>query len=277
MAEVTPLNALMPTSIKNPQAQKSQRPGAAAAPAAPTIKLPLVAVCTHHKTGTVWMASVFRAAKRHFRLKLHSGAQSALPDDTDIFLQDHSKVDLGELRATAARRGRSVRAIHVIRDPRDVVISGCFYHVKTTEKWANKPKPMFGGKSYREAIAAMANDHDKLVFEMENAGGKTIADMVAWDYHDSDVFEAKYEDLIDDREFQFFKPMMEFVGFKGENLAKMLEVVRDNSLFGAAAGNEHVRSGESRQWQRTFTPALRAEFEKRFPDALAKLGYQADW
>jgi hypothetical protein len=38
-----------------------------------------------------------------------------------------------------------------------------------------------------------------------------------------------------------------------------------------------VRSGESRQWQRTFTPALRAEFEKRFPDALEKLGYEANW
>lgn len=241
------------------------------------MKLPLIVVCTHHKTGTVWMASIFRGIKRHFKLKLHSGLQSNLPEDADIFLQDHSRVDFPSLRAAAAKKGRKVRAIHVIRDPRDVIISGCFYHVKTTEKWANKPRPSFGGKSYREAISALSTDHDKLVFEMKHAGGKTISDMLAWDYKNSETFEARYEDLIDDKEFKFFRPMMEFVGFQGDDLAKALEIVKQNSLFGNAQGSEHVRSGESRQWQRTFTPLLKSAFNEQFPDALQRLGYEANW
>ena len=243
--------------------------------------LPLIVVCTHHKTGTVWMADVFRAIKRQFKRKLYSGKQADLPPDADIFLQDHSKVDLQSLRD----RGRPVRCVHMIRDPRDVVISGCFYHVKTTEKWANTPRAEFGGKNYRESIAALETDHDKLVFEMEHTGMKSITDMVNWNYKDPDVFEVRYEDLIDDSDFKIFRPMMHFLGFEGDDLEAALKIVHDHSLFGNAKPQSegkdpaHVRSGEKRQWPKTFTPELKAVFKKIHPDVLQKLGYEknADW
>ncbi len=242
---------------------------------------PLIVVCTHHKTGTVWMANVFRAMKKQFKLKIFSGKQADLPPDADIFLQDHSKVDLQSLRD----RGRPVRCVHVIRDPRDVVISGCFYHVKTTEKWANAPKAEFGGKNYRETISALPNDYEKLVFEMKHTGMKSIHDMVSWNYQDQDVFEAKYEDLIGDTDFIYFRPMMQFLGFEGADLDTVLEIVRANSLFGGANAETaskdpvHVRSGESRQWPKTFTPELKAAFKEIHPEALQRLGYEqnTDW
>lgn len=241
------------------------------------MKPPLIVVCTHHKTGSVWMANIFRALKRHEKLHLHTKAQAELPPNTDIFLQDHSKVDLKALQARFA--GRGVRAVHVIRDPRDVVISGCFYHVKTVEKWANNPKKEYGGKSYRQAISALGSDHDKLLFEMDHAGGKTIREMVAWDYSQKDVcFEARYEELIVDRELKVFKPMMEFLGYQGERLELALKFVRELSLFGGAAGSDpadHIRSGEGRQWVSVFTPELKQAFKARFPDALQRLGYEA--
>ena len=241
---------------------------------------PLIVVCTHHKTGTVWMANIFRAIKKQYKRKLFSGRQADLPPDADIFLQDHSRVDLQALR----QRGRPVRCVHVIRDPRDVVISGCFYHVKTTEKWANTPRSEFGGKNYRETIAALPTDHDKLVFEMKHTGMKSINDMINWNYKDQDVFEARYEDLIDDSGFRVFRPMMEFLGFHGAELEAVLEIVRSNSLFGGATPESakdpvHVRSGESRQWPKTFTAELKAAFKEIHPEVLQRLGYEAgnDW
>lgn len=245
------------------------------------MKPPLIVVCTHHKTGSVWMANIFRAIKRHEKLNLHTKSQAELPQEADIFLQDHSKVDLKALKARFPKRG--VRAVHVIRDPRDVIISGAFYHVKTVEKWANNPKKEYGGKSYRQAISALPTDHEKLVFEMDHTGGKTIREMAAWDYAMKDTcFEAKYEDLIIDRDLKIFTPMMQFLGFEGPRLEMALKFVRELSLFGGAAGSDpadHIRSGEGRQWVRTFTPELKAAFKERFPDALQKLGYEvgADW
>jgi hypothetical protein len=241
---------------------------------------PLIVFCTHHKTGTVWLGDIARGFKKEWKLKIHNGLQQALPADADIFLQDHSKVDMIALRGR--NPDRAVRAVHVIRDPRDVVISGCFYHVKTTEKWANNKKPEFGGKSYKEAISELPDDHQKLVFEMQHTAAKTMRDMLAWNYSDKDVFEAKYEDMINDSEFRIFRPMMQFLGFEGAELDKALEIVQQNSLFGGAkkdGADVHVRSGESRQWPKTFTPALKSEFKKLHPDVLQKLGYEknAEW
>jgi hypothetical protein len=241
------------------------------------MKPPLIVVCTHHKTGSVWMANIFRALKRHEKLQLHSKSQAELQPTADFFLQDHSKVDLKALQARFEQRG--VRAVHVIRDPRDVVISGAFYHVKTVEKWANNPKKEYGGKSYRQAISAMPTDHDKLVFEMDHAGGKTIREMLGWDYSQKELcFEARYEDLIVDRDLKVFTPMFKFLGYEGTRLEMALKFVRELSLFGGAAGSDpadHIRSGEGRQWVNVFTPELKAAFNQRFPDALQKLGYEA--
>lgn len=239
------------------------------------MKPPLIVVCTHHKTGSVWMANIFRAIKRHEKLQLHSKAQAELPPATDIFLQDHSKVDLAALQARFPKRG--VRAVHVVRDPRDVIISGAFYHVKTTEKWANNPKKEYGGKSYKQAISALPTDHEKLVFEMDHTGGRTIREMLAWDYQSPLCFEARYEDLITDRELKLFKPLMESLGYEGERLEMALGFVKELSLFGGAAGSDpadHIRSGEGRQWVNVFTPELKAAFNERFPDALQRLGYE---
>ena len=241
------------------------------------MKQPLIVVCTHHKTGSVWMANIFRAIRRHYKLTIHSKTQAELPGTADIFLQDHSRVDLNALNARFAKRG--VRAALVIRDPRDVVISGCFYHVKTVERWANAPKKEFGGKSYRDAISALPTDHEKLVFEMEHTAGKSIRDMLAWNYDNPQVYEARYEDLIVDRELALFRPMMVSLGFEGERLDVALNYVKELSLFGGAAKNDpadQIGPGEGRQWVRTFTPELKAAFKQRFPGAVAQLGYEPD-
>ena len=112
----------------------------------------------------------------------------------------------------------------------------------TVEKWANNPKKEYGGKSYRQAISALATDHEKLVFEMDHTGGRTIREMLAWDYTQKDkCFEARYEELILDRELKLFKPMMEFLGFDGERLETALKFVAEQSLFGGAAGSDPAR------------------------------------
>jgi hypothetical protein len=54
-----------------------------------------------------------------------------------------------------------------------------------------------------------------------------------------------------------------------------------NSLFGGASPEgvkdpHHVRSGEGRQWPRTFTPELKAEFKRIHPEALQRLGYETN-
>lgn len=236
---------------------------------------PLVAVCTHHKTGTVWMAIVFGIIARECGLAFSKERQADLPARLDIWLDNHSRIDLPAMRARAAAEGRPLRVLHLIRDPRDVIISGAHYHTRTDEAWANRPRPRFGQRSYRETISALPSEHERLLFEMAEAGGETIRAMLAWRYGEPEVFEARYEELIVDRELVRFDAILRFLGFEGAELKTALAIVERKSLFGGLDAPAHVRSGQPGQWRRQFTPALAAAFEQRFPGAAERLGYAA--
>ena len=47
-----------------------------------------ILIGTHHKTGTVWLESIFREICRSHNLKFYTGEQDSLPAQFDVFLQD---------------------------------------------------------------------------------------------------------------------------------------------------------------------------------------------
>ena len=48
------------------------------------------------------------------------------------------------------------RFIHAIRDPLEVVLSGYQYHLKTTERWANRVERRYNGTTYRRYLNAIS-------------------------------------------------------------------------------------------------------------------------
>src|SRR5262249_6385581 len=88
-----------------------------------------VFVCTHHKTGTVWMDGVFKAiagdlGARYINLRDEELRLEALSHSPFIFFCYDS--EFGEHAPVLDRE--DVRIVHLIRDPRDVVISAMHYH-----------------------------------------------------------------------------------------------------------------------------------------------------
>ena len=148
-------------------------------------KPPLIVHCCHHKVGTVWFLHVLTAISRHYGLRLHVGPQSDLGPEDGIFLEDHSRIDPGFLRP--------FRGSHMIRDPRDVVVSAYFYHLRTTEAWALEPREEFGGLSYQAHLQQL-DRHEGLLAEIRRSASTVITDMTRWDYDDPRFLELRYED-----------------------------------------------------------------------------------
>lgn len=63
----------------------------------------------------------------------------------------------------------SYRGLHLIRDPRDVILSGMHYHLRAPEKWLHDPEPDYGGLSYQEKLNSLDGD-GRLFLEMERLG-----------------------------------------------------------------------------------------------------------
>jgi Sulfotransferase domain len=235
-------------------------------------------VATHHKTGTVWMDGVFKAiagdlGARYVNFRAERGRPTHLDHGPFILFSYDS--DFGELVPRLDRE--DVRIIHLIRDPRDVVISAMHYHKASRESWLHEPIPGYDNLTYQRALQKLPTRFARYIFEMENSSASTLRDMVNWRYGRANCFEARYEDLRQDSQLVHWQRIMRFLGFDAAEQEIGARRFWQNSLFGGLPrlGNRHVRSGAVAQWRREFTPELATAFLKRFPRVLQSLGYES--
>jgi hypothetical protein len=236
-----------------------------------------IVVATHHKTGTVWMDGVFKAiagdlGARYINFRTDHGRLSELVDSPFVLFCYDS--DFGEHAPLLDRE--DVRTLHLIRDPRDVVISAMHYHKASRESWLHEPTPGYDNLTYQRALQQLPTRFAQYIFEMENSSASTLRDMARWRYDRTNSFEARYEDLRQDSQLIYWRRIMDFLGLDGADQTVANRRFWENSLFGGLSrlGNRHVRSGAVGQWRREFTPALAQAFLERFPGLLQALHYE---
>lgn len=233
----------------------------------------LIVHCCHHRSGTVWFTRVLETVARRYGLLFQSGEQRELDASTEIFLQDHSRIDRTALPP--------YRGSHMIRDPRDMVVSGYHYHLWTEEEWARVPREEYDGKSFQKAL----NDVGKkrgLILEMERFCQEDLQDMLQWEYDDPAFFELKYEDVITD-EPSHFEALFDHYGFHEDAVAVGMEIAAYYSFqnvsgrsFGDVDEESHLRSGRTSQWEDHFDDELKDRFKELAGDAVVELGYEED-
>lgn len=249
----------------------------------------LIAIGTHHKTGTVWMRRVFNffTDRRDIPRIRVSGPrdEGAIPADGRAVVVSWDSAFSPELLARSDLRG-----LHMIRDPRDVLISGLRYHQiapPSGEKWLHAPRSDLGGSSYQQHLRTRRTLHDRFIFEMENMHADTLASMLAWDYGRTNFRELRYEELIADRDCSQFSDHLDFLGLTGEDKETALDCYWQNSLFGGMAKREdrprrvslHIQSGETAQWVDRLPRSVARAYADRHGQALIDLGYETgtDW
>lgn len=57
--------------------------------------------------------------------------------------------------------------LHIIRNPRDVVVFGYFYHLGCYEKWALQTQERSNNKSYKDYLKSLPQQ-EGILFEMNN-------------------------------------------------------------------------------------------------------------
>jgi hypothetical protein len=245
-------------------------------PFRPGVGRPLLVHCSHHKAGTEWFRRVLRALAKSCALPFERCRGGPVGPDTGIAF-----FRAAQLYHREALSNRVFRGSHMIRDPRDVVVSGYHYHLWTEEKWAHIPgEPAWGGMSYQEFLNSV-DRHQGLLAEIERSSGKALADMAAWDYGQPEFLELRYEDVIAD-EVTWFTRLFEFYGLDEEAVDAGLVAVEKFSIHarpvpvGTAGEKRHVRSGKPGQWREQFGPDHVERFKALTGDLLVRLGYEAD-
>lgn len=204
-----------------------------------------------------------------------------------------------------AQRG-DYRGFHVIRDPRDVLVSAYFSHLYS------HPIRSQGGwiADFRRQLRAAPDVEAGLQLELEFLA-PIFASMDGWNYANPRIYEARYETLVADP-VAAFRSIFNFLGVATPRLGLttlpglVLDVVRrrrtgrpmpprttlplpllrrlvERNDFSHQAGgrqpgqedeHHHYRKGVAGDWRNYFTPHVTDAFKERYGDLLIHLGYE---
>ncbi|MGL4882726.1 MAG: sulfotransferase domain-containing protein [Waterburya sp.] len=236
----------------------------------------LIVHCCYHKVGTAWFIRVLRAIARYYGLQFQPCLQSELKRDTDIFMEYMSRVEVDKLPEYIGS--------HMIRDPRDMIISAYFYHLWTKEEWAHIPRQSLNNLTYQEYLNSL-NQEEGLLAEMQGTSLEVISEMSTWNYHNPNFIEFKYEDIIRDEKAVFYQ-IFKHYQFSEEAIQNCLDITekfsfnnKANRRKGTINTKSHLRSGRTGEWQELFNENHKKQFKELFGDVLIKLGYETnnDW
>lgn len=245
-----------------------------------------VCIGTHHKTGTIWMRKVWRAISKDQEIPFmqcyrDKKIDQAAETGPQIIVNWHSGFPQRLMDMEHAR------FIHIVRDPRDVLLSGMRYHRVAplgNEKFLREKRDEWGGLNYQDHLNGLPDDHARLLFEMENKHDTTVREMLDWPWGHPRAAELRYEDLIRDHDCSQFRAVLEDFDIEGLDIDRAVQSYWDLSLFGGLATQEarsdrqnlHVNSGASAQWKQKMPAAIGRIYAERYGPALRTLGYAED-
>lgn len=244
--------------------------------------------CGYHKCLTMYFRKVFSRTARSPLCNI--GRYTHFFHRLDEFYrrcQDFSIMSISG-HAIDLDRFDDVQVTRFIRDPRDLLVSGYFYHKRAAESWcdlvspedsdwqvvnARVPDDLPAGQSLAQYLNQVPQEQG-LVAELDFRE-KHFDSMRHWPRQDSRVRLFRYEDLVGN-EAACYDEMFRFYRFGaltrcvGRYYARRYRASRRQAMSG------HIRNASSGQWRQHFTPHLQRLFNERYGDLLERLGYSED-
>jgi Sulfotransferase domain len=225
----------------------------------------------HHRIGTVWFGKIMSLVARQFGLSFQRVVRDAAVPDAEVLLYNHS-------RLFERAHLESFRGSHLIRDPRDVVVSAYHYHLWTDEEWVNIPRAEYGGMTYQQYLRSLEPEAG-IAEEIRRSAGSHLAEMGEWNYRQPEFLELKYEDVMADQASHFGQIFRHY-GFKPAAVGRSVDVALRFSFprvagrsIGEVKEGSHLRSGKPGQWREVLSPQNMALFRELTGDLVERLGY----
>ena len=177
------------------------------------------------------------------------------------------------------------RITRFIRDPRDLVVSGYFYHKRGAEHWCNIKKPSAAdwemvngtllseleqGISFSELLNSV-NLEDGLIAQIKFRK-KHFESMREWPLDNGRIKLYKYEDILGN-ENSIFAEIMDFYKIEESMVNDILHFVENHSAAKNIGKNKHIRNPKPGQWKELFSENVNLYFNDNYEDILEMYDY----
>ncbi len=296
--------------------------------------LPLAVYYGHHKCASTWIWQILADISRDAGWRHVPLVDPMTPFKYGPLTDHRTWIERRDLQRYVDRQGvhilshlaarqedvaylRPHRGFHVIRDPRDIIVSAYFSH-----RFSHPVDNMPHMAEHRQRLNEVSLE-EGLFLEM-GYSAQELEDLREWDYHQAHILEVKMEDLIS-RPYQSFLRIFTFLGLLDDTLFSQMHVrlqrilqaatnriarrhrVLEHFLHpmtrvpaeyvlgrvydyrfdrlsgGRTRGKEnpysHYRKGIPGDWINYFTEEHVAYFKSQYNDLLLKTGYERhpDW
>ncbi|MDY7013813.1 MAG: sulfotransferase domain-containing protein [Cyanobacteriota bacterium] len=278
----------------------------------------LLAFLGHHKCATTFFRRVVESACKEMGLNYFlANKEAQFGSDLKSFV-DREKIDFIAYTNANYEQVKDLtnfRGFHVIRDPRDIIVSAYFSHLYShpTQNWPALAE-------YRNKLKNLSKD-EGLLLEIERSGSG-LRKISGWDYSLPNVLELKMEDiivnpysacldifdylqLIDKRSSyvtltERWKELLaltvskiqqvtfgqDFINFSSRKMSgeKLCTIVYQHDFRQKSKGRKpgeenvksHYRKGVAGDWKNHFNEQHIELFKKNYKGLLVKLGYEDD-
>ena len=242
--------------------------------------------CAYHKCLTIYYSRVMR---KLYNVPWRFGAKGYRHFNSVI---DDFYENLGRYRILSVNnhaldldRLGDFRITRFVRDPRDLIVSGYFYHRRGAEKWCdvvgprpedwkvvngNIPSDMPDDVSYAQYLQELSEE-DGLMAEIEFRKHHYDS-MAEWPDDHPQIRLYRYEDILG-HEVETFADILSFYELSALDRALGRRLADKFSAKSQGKQMWHIRNPEPNQWKKRFTPRVTAFFEERHPGLIEKLGY----
>lgn len=242
--------------------------------------------CSYHKCLTVYFSRVMHAVFN--RCLLWSSGYQHFNSDVKAFY-----AALGQNRLSSVnnhlldlQRLGDFRLTRFIRDPRDLLVSGYFYHRRGSEPWCTIDNPQAAdwehangqipaglsaaGGSFAHYLQTVDKEQG-LLAEMEFRSPH-FDSMQGWPDQHEHILLFRYEDM-PGRELEVFNAIFDHYGLSSLEQRLGRFFADRYSLARRSKKDRHIRNPSSGQWRQHFTPKIAAAFQERWGDLICQLGY----
>ncbi len=242
--------------------------------------------CSYHKCLTFYFSKTMTALY-NMALPWSKGYQHHA-SRIDEFYANVGKLDVQSLNNHMPdfEKLGDFRMTRFVRDPRDLVVSGYFFHRRGAERWCNVVDPTPGdwanvngnipeGMEEGDSLATYLQrvpEEEGLIAEIEFRRHH-FESMMKWPDEDRRVLLFKYEEVVGN-EPAVFSRIFEWYRLPWHHRAIGMRFV-DRFRASRQEGHHHVRNPKPNQWQDQFTPEVTDYFNDRYGPLLDKLGYPA--